>query len=227
MGLKAILLGLSALAVGFTGAAAAQEPSGWYVAASGTLSLREDTEGTIANAPTPGSTVRTNNTYEPGFGGQFAFGRAFGQFRLEAEAGYARETQDTYTAVTPATGRIFADVEEETFRLMLNGYVDFDAGTVKPYLGAGVGYASIDLLFVGPRAPLPTEQPRLLIDDSDGGLAWQVMAGASVPLNDRASFTLQYRWFDGGEFEGVDTRNEAIRREHAGHNIDVGLRLTY
>jgi opacity protein-like surface antigen len=227
MGLKAIWLSLSALSVGLAGAASAQESSGWYASAGGTLSLREDTDGTIADAPTPGNTVRTRNTFEPGYGGQLAIGRGFGQFRLEGELGYARESQDMYTALTPATGRIFADVEEETLRLMLNGYVDFDAGAVRPYLGAGVGYASVDVQFVGSRAPFPTEQPRLLIDDSDAGFAWQVMAGASVPVNERVSFTLQYRWFDAGEFEAVDTRNEAVRREHAGHNIDVGLRLSF
>lgn len=205
----------------------AQQRGDWYAAVSGSLTSREDADGTIANAPAPGSTVLTKSPFEPGIGGQFAVGRRFGSLRLEVELGYTRDSQDRYQAIVPPTGQIFADVTEERIRGMVNGYVDFDMGTIKPYLGAGLGYASTDLLFVAPRAPFPTEQPRSLIDDSDGGVAWQAIAGFAAPLNDRIDVTVQYRWLDAGTFEAVDSRRERITRDTHGGNVDVGLRMSF
>jgi OOP family OmpA-OmpF porin len=228
--MRRLVLGALALACGWgwTGAAHAQAESKWYVAAAGTLSLREDTSGTIANAPTPGNTVRTENSFEPGYGGHLAVGRAFGQLRIEGELGYARDTQDSYTAIVPATGFIIADVEEKTTRAMVSAYWDFSQiGPVQPYIGGGVGYAWRDLVFMGPRAPFPTEQPRRLIDESDDGFAWQAVGGLAAPLTETVDLTVQYRWFDAGDFEGVDARNEAITRDSAGHAIDVGVRLKF
>lgn len=225
------LIALSAILAATTGLAAPANAqataSGWYVAAAGTLSLREDTSGTIANAPAPGSTVRIENSFEPGFGGYAALGRSFGEFRIEGELGYSRDTQDSYTAVIPPTGHIPADVEEETTRAMINGYWEFGSGAWSPFIGAGVGFARTELLFVAPRAPAPTQQPARLIDDSDEGFAYQLMGGVEVALNDRTALAVRYRWFDGGDFEGVDTRGEAVTRENAGHNIDVGLRFQF
>ena len=61
--------------------ASAQDREGWYGSASGTLSVRESTDGTIANAPAPGSTVRTESDFQAGYGGQIAIGRKVGRDR--------------------------------------------------------------------------------------------------------------------------------------------------
>lgn len=225
---KALRVAISAMCgLAALGTAQAQDRGEWYAAAGGSLTFREAVDGTIANAPAPGLTVRVRNPIEPGFGGHVAVGRRLGNIRLEGELSYTRETQNRYEAIVPPTGQIFADITEERLRAMINGYVDFDAGRLQPYVGVGAGYASTDLLTIAPRAPLPTEQPRRLIDDSDQSFAWQAMAGVATPLNDVLDLTVQYRYFDGGTFEAVDLRNEKVTRDISGHSIDIGLRLSF
>lgn len=207
--------------------AQAQEDGGLYLAASATLATLQDTEGTIANAPVPGSTVRTENSFGSGAGGQVAVGYDFGSFRLEVEGGYARNKQDDYVAIVPPTGRMNADVKHTAFRLMVNGYYDLLDGPVRPYVGGGAGVAKVELDFFGPRAPFPTEAPRQLIKDSDRSFAYQLIAGVAVPVGGSAAVTLQYRWFDAGTIKPVDIRNEIVTRKHRGHNIDLGVRIGF
>jgi OmpA-OmpF porin, OOP family len=201
---------------------------GWYISTSGTLSLLKDTSGTIANAPTPGSTVRTESSFKNGFGGQIALGHAFGPYRLEGEIGYTHNKQNHYVAIVPPTGRIAADVKDDATRAMINGYYDFSPfRSITPYLGVGVGVTRVSIDFFAPRAPFPTETPRQLIKDSDTGFSYQLMAGAAVPVSDKLSLTLQYRWFDAGTVKGKDARGEQFTRDHAGSNVDIGLRWQF
>ncbi|MES2097741.1 MAG: outer membrane beta-barrel protein [Pseudomonadota bacterium] len=218
---------LGAVAAVTPAMASAQDRDGWYASASGTLSVREGTDGTIANAPAPGSTVRTESDFQAGYGGQIAIGRKVGRFRFEAEFGYARDTQNSYTAIVPPTGKIAADVVETATRGMINGYVDLTRGPIQPYLGAGAGVARIHVLFVAPRAPFPTEAPRTLIDDGDTRFAYQLIGGVAFKLGPNLALTAQYRWFDAGTLSAKDVRGEAITRKHSGHNFDLGFRLSF
>lgn len=208
-------------------AATSASAGGWYGSIGGSVSFREDSSGAIQNAPTPGSTVRTENFFEPGVGGQLAIGHGFGPLRFEGELGYTRDSQQLYQALQPATGFIFADTHWKTFRMMANAYWDITHGPVQPYVGLGVGYAIRDVNYIAPRAPFPTEQPRLLVDDRDGAFAWQAMAGLAFKVNDRLAITTQYRWFKPGDFVGVDRRNEPASYEQSGGAIDVGLRMQF
>ncbi len=219
---------LASLALSAPATAWAQSDAGdWYGSAAGTISFLKDTEGTIANAPAPGSTVRTEHELETGYGFQVALGRTLGAFRIEAEVGYTRNEQDHYVAIIPPTGRIPADVFQEALRGMANVYYDFSIGDVRPFIGAGLGIARIDVEFVAPRAPFPTEAPRELINDTDTRFAYQLMAGAALPVNARTALFAQYRWFDAGRFRGLDSRGERAERDHVGHNIDIGLRVSF
>ncbi len=225
---KKILLAaclISSAAPMLSATAKADDRDGWYASASATLSLLNDTGGTIANAPMPGSTVRLENPLKTGFVGQFALGHSFGSFRLEGEIGFSRNTQDHYIAIVPPTGSIPANVKDDALRGMVNGYYDLSYGPVTPYVGAGIGFASIDIDFFAPRAPFPMEAPRQLIKDGDTRFAYQLMGGIAVPVSEDLALTLQYRWFDAGTVEALDVRGERITRDHAGHNVDLGIRI--
>ena len=222
-----IVIGAVASAVLSVGAAQAQAAGDWYVAAAGTVSEPRDTKGAIANAGAPGFTVRTANSFETGYGVQAAIGRQVGRFRLEGEIGFTRDKQDHYVAIAPPTGRIPADVEQDTLRAMVNGYVDLSDGSIQPFIGAGIGVARIDLQFVAARAPFPTEAPRELINDRGTEFAYQLMGGLAVPLTERLRLTAQYRWFDVGKFELEDVRGERVTRSLSSHNLDLGLRLAF
>jgi len=225
MSKKTALIALLCASAAPMAAAKAEGLDGWYASASATLSVLNDTGGTIANAPMPGSTVRLENPIAAGYGGQLALGHSFGSFRVEGEFGFSHNTQDHYIAIVPPTGTIPADVKDDALRGMVNGYYDFSYGSVMPYVGAGVGIARIDINFFAPRAPFPMEAPRQLIKDGDTRFAYQLMGGVAVPLSEDVALTLQYRWFDAGAVEAHDVRGERITRDHAGHNVDFGIRI--
>jgi OmpA-OmpF porin, OOP family len=208
-------------------AAHAQSDSHWYGAASVDISLLQDTDGTIDNAPVPGKTVQTFNPVKTGIGGQIAIGHTFGPARFELEGGYTRNTQDRYVAIVPPTGTIPGQIKRTAWRAMINGYYDFGHGRVQPYIGAGAGVLSAKVDFFAARAPFPTEAPRQLINDSDTRFAYQLMAGAALRVGPRLQLTAGYRWLDAGSIHPYDARGERTTNTYRGHHIDLGLRVAF
>jgi opacity protein-like surface antigen len=209
--------------------AQAQAGEGWYIGGAATGSFLNKPHQTVANAPMPGSTLRVTNNVDAGLGWQFEFGRAFHRFRIEAEVGRTENGPHSYTVTSPSSlsGTLPQTGKFAAMRYMANGYFDFLDGPVRPYIGAGGGVARVHVVTIGPRAPFPTETPRPLIDDSGSGFAWQLMAGASLPIARRLAFTAQYRWFDAGTIDGHDARGQRFTEKMSGHNVDVGLRFTF
>lgn len=128
------------------------------------------------------------------------FGARFGNgWRGGVELAYSGADVDTHTGVTLGGGSIdavdaaaiagsptplgvtvaavVADGQGEITNtaVFLNGYYDFNTGgALQPYLGAGIGFASVDV----------TYQPSAItvIDDSETKLAYQIKAGATWQL---------------------------------------------
>ncbi len=68
---------------------------------------------------------------------------------------------------------------------LVNVIYDFDAldcWCIKPFVGAGIGYAS-------------EKKIRANGDRRHHGFAWQLIAGVAYPLNDCVDLNLQYRFF--------------------------------
>lgn len=100
------------------------------------------------------------------------FGYANG-FRSEAEL--AHRTNEVSGAG--------ADVEASS--LMINGFYDFNRdGAIQPYLGLGLGYAQVDSGA-----------------DDDSNWAWQGLAGVAIPLGERLSLDIGYRYFNVQDLE--------------------------
>lgn len=227
-----ILAFASAVVLGSTLAAPpaqANGPEGWYVAGGVTASFLNSPRQTVANAPTPGSTLRVTNNVDTGFGWQVEVGRAFNRVRIEAEIGRTENDPHSYTVTSPVSlaNTIQQTGEFAATRFIANGYYDFLDGTVRPYIGVGAGVAHVHVVTIAPRAPFPTEPPRTLIDDSVSHFAWQAMAGASMRIARQLAITAQYRWFDAGTVYGHDMRGQRFTETMRGHNIDVGLRFTF
>lgn len=80
-----------------------------------------------------------------------------------------------------------------TTAFSVNAIRDFRLGAAfRPYLGLGAGPANLDLSFtaideVGDRASF--------IDDERWSLAWQVIAGLTVPLGERLALGIEYRYW--------------------------------
>ena len=121
-------------------------------------------------------------------------GYNLGMFRIEGELGYKRANLDSLhlnpafvTAYDAATGVTLTDSD---FNLndhvtvlsgMVNGLVNVDAGGVKLYGGGGVGRAQVKML-----------------GDKDNAWAWQLIAGASVPVTPNLDLGVKYRYFRTG-----------------------------
>jgi opacity protein-like surface antigen len=117
-------------------------------------------------------------------------GYDFGMFRLEGELGYKRAKSQAevnpafVSAYNAATGVTLTDsnfdLSDHTTVLsgMVNGLVNADLGGVNLYGGGGVGYAHVKQF-----------------GDSDNAFAWQLIAGASVPVSSNVDVGLKYRYF--------------------------------
>lgn len=205
--------------------ALAQEGDDWYLAASGSLSLLDDSHTRVVNLPIPTGFAETKNKMDTGYGVQVAVGRRIGDVRVEIEGGYSRNKSDHYIAIVPPTGRIASEGGHKAWRVMANGYYDFGTGRLRPYLGAGAGYADIKARLFAARAPFPNETPFLILNDHKGEFAYQAMAGAAYEVSPGVSLTAQYRWLSAGKVHFRDLSGFEHIREHHGHNIDIGVRF--
>lgn len=149
-----------------------------------------------------GSPVGWSTKFDSGTAYSLAFGWKLDNFRVEMEyamssadikshegvnaAGIDLTNIDAGVLLTGNVGDLGVSVGDlvsdgrgsmETNTLFLNGYYDFMADQAfSPYLGVGVGYADTDVTYkpsgVG------------VINDSDTGLAYQFILGASYALNE-------------------------------------------
>src|SRR6185369_6001837 len=159
----------------------------------------------LATPPGPitgGSSVK----WKTGWDVDAIAGYDFGMFRLEGELGYKRSkikrfSEDTAfgTAVaaglnpvgTTGTTFVFPTGDPAAFNLsnhlsilsgMLNGFVDFGGDdSINFSIGGGIGYARVKEF-----------------GDSDGKLAWQLLAEARYPVSPNVDIGLKYRYFRTG-----------------------------
>lgn len=103
-------------------------------------------------------------------------------FRLEGEVAYATNTM-TRNANQPVNDGAPINCDATTFAAILNGYYDIETGgQIKPFVGAGVGFASTNLKGEGKDW------------GSASGLTYQLKAGVGYALSDRQDIYLQYKY---------------------------------
>jgi OmpA-OmpF porin, OOP family len=129
-----------------------------------------------------------------------AVGTTIEPFRVEGELEYRRSNY--------GAARVGGEDTLSTTSLMLNGYYDFqNDSSLKPYVGAGIGWARHDISDEG-------------FDDS--GIAYQGTIGIAYALSDSMDLDFAYRYFATADpdFPGVDDG-------YASHNFTVGLRFGF
>lgn len=225
---KTIALALGLLAAGAR-PAHADVPDHWYIAGAATGSALDKPHQTIANAPTPGSTLQVVNAVDFGWGGQGEIGYAAGFFRIEAEIGHTANHSDHYSAISPIAITLPQSGKNSITRFMANAFVELPRGhwPVSPFIGAGIGAARAHATTFAAPARAPGAPPSQILDVKDTRFAYQVMAGLSAPLTRHLALTAQYRWFDGGTFRGFDSREERATRTLHGSNVDLGVRFSF
>jgi outer membrane protein OmpA-like peptidoglycan-associated protein/opacity protein-like surface antigen len=159
------------------------------------------------------------------FGG--IVGYDFGAFRLEAETSYRAADLNSVTggsaglALNPVaggfntfTGPREALGEANALSFMLNGLVDFGADDgLQGFVGGGVGVARVDM-----DGRVNANGPGVW-NDSDTGLAWQVLAGVRAPINDSWDVGLKYRYFNAPNVNLVDPLGRDLETKFTSHSL--------
>jgi opacity protein-like surface antigen len=183
---------------------------------------------TLAVGATENAARITSNA---GWDGDLLIGYDFGRFRLEGEASLKTSSTQQLLAedaadvdpVSPgdqSMASVSGDLKAKSF--MLNAL--FDAGKddgIFLYAGAGVGFGSAryESKIFGVSTPL--------LDDKAKGLAWQLVAGVSVPVTDNIEIGAKYRYFN---IEGLDFDSaiaDRVSSNFRSHSLLTSLRINF
>jgi opacity protein-like surface antigen len=127
------------------------------------------------------------------------------------------------TSDTGSEGDIPAKLRLRAWSLMANAWYDFDLGLpVTPYVGGGIGLAQVKVSgeLNGAR----------LWEKNDSVFAWQVGAGASLPISDTAKLFVDYRYFaaDDAHLKLAPGYNGgSVDADFNSHSLLVGVRFNF
>lgn len=173
-------------------------------------------------------------------------GYDFGKFRAEFEVAYKANSIDsmfveqaipaipfgvptlpatTVKASVPGLGTYDpAGGNARVLSFMGNGYYDIGGqGTdLGAYIGAGLGIARVQHAGYALR-----DGGAAFIDDSDTGVAWQVLAGVYKPLSDHVELGLKYRFFNVDNVDTFTTNGLATQTRYRSHSLMVTLAYNF
>jgi OOP family OmpA-OmpF porin len=213
------------------GAASAQHIQGFYVGGGAGVSTSSLTESALG-----GQTYE--QTWSTGYVGLLSAGYGFGNgWRAEIEGSYRAYGVDSAKLdgqSASSTGRsngiaVFANIVYD-LDLRLLGW---DTKAMVPYFGVGLGYG----YWTWENVRMSKGTASLTADDSDGLLAYQVIAGLSFPIESLPglSVTAEYRFYnelDDPHLSKVSTVNGTSTTGtrmigNASHNLLIGLRYAF
>ncbi len=112
--------------------------------------------------------------------------------------------------------------------LMFNVVRDFDVGlALRPYLGLGIGQSDVSLRFSTPRideAPLNIPR-RDIIHDHESTLAWQFIAGFTVPISRRIDVAVDYRYLQAPSVQLQEISGADFKDAYGVQSVWMHLRL--
>jgi OOP family OmpA-OmpF porin len=206
-------------------AARAQPFQGVYVNLGAGYDLAPDS-GAAPPSSFTGSNIQLRR--DGGFAGLGSLGYAFGNgFRLELEGSYR---QNDLSGLTGTTSPASASGTLQNYGVMGNLLFDMDIGVpwLYPYIGGGVGYGWDRLS----SARLSQTGTSFSANDTEGGFAYQAIAGLSFPVSGvpGLSVTAEYRYHSvvGDEtFHGSTPSGSATLALGTQHDHDFLLGVRY
>ncbi len=194
---------------------------GFYGAVNLSVVDQKDTNFNYA----PGAKIDTS--FDTGYGASASYGYdtgkvwSLGGFRPEVEVGYNQADVDGHKLNGGATLSGSAG-DVDTFYVMANLIHDFDTGTdFVPYVGAGLGYASVSYNDFGVAA-IPN-----VLDDSDGGLAYQGIVGLGYQISPTLAVTLDYRYFATEDLDVKTAVGNSTSIQNEQNKFNVGMRYGF
>jgi opacity protein-like surface antigen len=184
--------------------------------------------GTVRGANFPNMAATDGNNITRNWGGNNALGslidlsnlNAFAgykssNFRLEGEVAYATNSM-TRNANQIANGNDGAPIncDATTFAAIVNAYYDIETGgQIKPFVGAGVGFASTNLKGEGKDW------------GSASGLTYQLKAGVGYTLSDRQDIYLQYKYVNAPAQYVIN--NQANSTDFSYGSVEFGTKFNF
>ncbi|HEY5522588.1 MAG TPA: outer membrane beta-barrel protein [Desulfuromonadaceae bacterium] len=191
-------------------------------------SALQDTTATISEF-NPVTTKNAQVEFDPGLNIGATAGYDFGFLRLEGEMSYKQSEINSVSEQTFGTRYVNVDGHLGAFAMMMNGFFDLhNESPVTPYLGCGIGFASLNLNNTrGVDANSGALNDHIFRSDDDFVFAYQAGAGLEFALNQRLSLDLGYRYFgtSRGSFRKEWPNSTDLKFES--HNAAVGLRLKF
>lgn len=200
---------LAGIAISLCGQAHASE--GWY----GRADIGHSTGGDMFFSTSGGSvTIDMEDGWSQSVGGGYAFSNGV---RIEGEI--SRRANDLEPLVDNLDeGDITATAGT------LNVFFDFNRdGRIQPYVGAGLGFANLDLDAYNAANPE-------VIHDSDSVMSYQLMVGVGIVLSEQLTLDIGYRHFEASdlEFDGTDSGIPTVFSSDYNHqSLSAGLRWSF
>ena len=144
-------------------------------------------------------------------------------FRVEIEGAYRNNNADSTVTTNGGPFELGGDVK--VWSVMANGFYDMEVGQFDIFVGAGLGYASVD--FDTDFSGFNFVQA----DGSDDRFAYQLMAGTAWNFTEAMALTLEYTYFDtvGDKANVFNTGlgNVTIDAPYRSHAVSAGLRFNF
>lgn len=109
-----------------------------------------------------------------------------------------------------------------TTAAMLNAWYSLGGGTVSPFIGGGIGMASVSV-----DVPTPPGGPDDEVADTATAFAWQLGAGADIAVNDSTSVVLSYRLLDVSGLSLTDSDGDDLEADLQTHVVTAGVRFSF
>ena len=187
------------------------------------------------NAPSDseinGGALKAQHDALIGFGG--VMGYDFGNFRVDGEIALRLNTTDRLGNLSLKRNSFGSNRKSNTFAFsyMINGYFDLPTeGPLKPYIGGGVGFATVSIDWETPGFFLSNIP---VADDNDTGFAYQISGGIGYEINPRTTVSFSYRYFAVEELQMVFAGGSPINpgqpftMEYQSNEFNLGVRFMF
>ena len=211
--MRTVLVGLALIA----GAATAQAQEGFYIGGSLGASFPQDADLSAAG-------VAGDAELDEAFVIEGHVGYRF-PINVRAEGSISYREGDVGTFTFPAAGVTGdADTDLSFLALFANVYYDFELDfPVRPYVGGGVGFATVDIGGVN--------TPDFQLEGDDTVFAFNLQAGASYAVTENVELFAGYRYIqlEDASFDATvgGAAAGSLDAEYSTHEVLAGVRVFF
>jgi len=201
---------------------------GPYVAGFLGLALPVNTDATSTQYGPGAKNFNDRVEFDPGIliGGSGGFD--FGFVRIEGELAYRHGEISSITEQISNVKYTNVDGRVGVYSAMFNVFFDLhNPSIVTPYLGGGIGLATLYLDDTYGTATNTGYRERLYRSDEDTVFAYQAGAGLDIALTRMLSLDIGYRYFGTAKGKFNKSSYMTTELEFKGHSASVGIRVKF